>query len=158
MCHEGHRQLFFLFSFQGNLYLSFLEVLVCVQNEKRDTDLYNKLADAHLHFSSKAKQLFILTQSRAKQVGLILLPILAILRLLSLVPEGSCRRQCHLHLGHRQSSSMHSVVLRLSLPLLPLCSFCGGKIADSPCSISGTPQLVCSHISIQSPIHYSSPI
>lgn len=73
----------------GSLYLSFLEVLVCIQNKKRETDLYNKLADAHLRFSSKAEQLFILTLSRAKQMRLILLPILAKSRLLSLVPEGS---------------------------------------------------------------------
>lgn len=77
--------------FVGNLYLSFLEVLVCIQNKKRETDLYNKLelVDAHLCFSSKAEQLFILTLSRAKQMSLNLLPILAKPRLLSLVPEGS---------------------------------------------------------------------
>lgn len=77
--------------FVGNLYLSFLEVLVCIQNKKRETDLYNKLelVDAHLCFSSKAEQLFILTLSRAKQMSLNLLPILAKPRLLSLMPEGS---------------------------------------------------------------------
>lgn len=54
--------------FVDNLYLSFLEVLVCIQNKKRETDLCNSLADAHLHFSLKNEQLFILTLSRAKQM------------------------------------------------------------------------------------------
>lgn len=73
----------------GSLYLSFLEVLVCIQNKRSKTDLCNKLADAHLEFSSKAEQLFILTLSTAKQMGPILLPILAKPRSLSLVPERS---------------------------------------------------------------------
>lgn len=94
------------FFFLDNLYLSFLEDWVCIQNKKRETDLYNKLADAHLGFSLKAEQLFILVSSRAKQMGLILLPVLAKLRLLRLVPKCSWGRQCQLPLGHRGSLSM----------------------------------------------------
>lgn len=75
--------------FVDNLYLSFIEVLVCIQNKRAETDLYNKWADTHLCFNSQADQLFILTLSTAKQMGLILLPILAKPRLLSLLPEGS---------------------------------------------------------------------
>lgn len=90
----------------GNLYLSFLEVLVCVQNMKRETDLYNKLANAQLCFSLKAEQLFFLMFSGAKQMGLILIPTVAKPSLLILVPEGSLRRQCQLPVGHRGSLSM----------------------------------------------------
>lgn len=147
--------------FVDNLRLSFIDVFVCIQNKRTETDLYNKWADTHLCFNSQADQLFILTLSTAKQTGLIPLPILAKPRLLSLVPEGSSGRQSQLPLGHRQSSSMAWCDPEAVIALPVFVPLSWGKKQQEDCATSAPYSLVSISLSIlywsiNSPSCYSS--